>query len=456
MKLNRIAISLGLNIGLALLMFQVPLVATIHAITVLAIGVFWGLFGKRAERVAYISAYIVGSEILWRMCNAEVYWEYGKYSLALVLLIGILRLTKKPVFLTPLIYFFLLLVSSVLTLRALGLTEEARQAISFNLSGPFALSISLIFFYRWSTNVEQIKHLLLWLLSPVLGVASIGFFSTVTAENLRFTLNSNFVTSGGFGPNQVSAILGLGAVVCSVLFVLEKSLRVRCLLIVLTIWLLIQGGLTFSRGGIFNAAMCMALLFVHSLGNRQMRNALIILVVVLMFVGGYLIVPYLEEVTGGRIVDRFSSFETTNRADIAAADLEVWFDNFLMGVGPGMARTFRTRFFGGEVAAHTEFTRTLAEHGLLGLIGGLLLLWASVRTYFRAPTGYPRAWIAIMSGWALAEMSHAAMRIAAISFIFSLAFIQWRNIVSDAAPERRSFPKFGVPASFESARPHNR
>ena len=69
--------------------------------------------------------------------------------------------------------------------------------------------------------------------------------------------------------------------------------------------------------------------------------------------------------------------DTTGREDIARADLEVWFDNPVLGVGPGVAKEYRAATFGRAAAAHTEFTRLLAEHGILGLVALIILYWHS-------------------------------------------------------------------------------
>ncbi len=42
------------------------------------------------------------------------------------------------------------------------------------------------------------------------------------------------------------------------------------------------------------------------------------------------------------------------------------------------------------MASHTEFTRLLAEHGFLGLIALLLLLWIGARNLARVPVAWQR------------------------------------------------------------------
>jgi len=74
----------------------------------------------------------------------------------------------------------------------------------------------------------------------------------------------------------------------------------------------------------------------------------------------------------------------SGRAKIMALDLEIFRDNFLMGVGPGAARDLRWKYgYGTVVGAHSEFTRMLAEHGLFGLISLLSILILSLKEYQR-------------------------------------------------------------------------
>jgi hypothetical protein len=79
------------------------------------------------------------------------------------------------------------------------------------------------------------------------------------------------------------------------------------------------------------------------------------------------------------------------------------------------------------VASHTEFTRLLSEHGTFGLLALLVLVAVAGLAYLRAPSALEKAWVSAFSGWAFIEMSHSAMRIMAISFLFGLAVIQWRR-----------------------------
>jgi hypothetical protein len=61
----------------------------------------------------------------------------------------------------------------------------------------------------------------------------------------------------------------------------------------------------------------------------------------------------------------------------------------------------------------------LAEHGLFGLAAILLLLSIVVHEVRRGHDGQSKGLSAGMMFWCLVEMTHAAMRIAAISYFFA-------------------------------------
>jgi O-antigen ligase len=125
---------------------------------------------------------------------------------------------------------------------------------------------------------------------------------------------------------------------------------------------------------------------------------------------------------------RFSSTETTNRINIILAEINVWKNNPILGVGPGMAKYYSLDILGFYSAAHTEYTRILAEHGIPGIFAILIFLIIGIKAFLKTPEGLPKAWMAALMVWPMVEMTHSAMRIAAIGFVFGLAVAQWRPL----------------------------
>jgi len=411
---------------LALAMRDSSLLATAHALATLAFGLWFALFSKDTRKVSYVAAYIAGAEVLWRMTNAQIFWEAGKYFTILIFGIAMLRKKswKRPAL--PILYFGLLCISIPLTLLRLGVSSAARDAISFNLSGPLSLMVCVLYFSQISFDKVSIQRILWFLAIPILGVATLTLSGTLSAGTIEFSNNSNFVTSGGFGPNQVSAILGLGGALLILLFLMGKGIFLRWIPMIIGLVLLALSAITFSRGGLYNAGIMLALALVHSIRSGRRWIATLFALLIIGLVSVYLIFPVLNSFTGGRLEQRFSNLDTTNRAKIAQADLALWSANPVLGVGPGLSEYDRIALLGFEDAAHTEYTRLLAEHGTAGLVALLILLLMSIQAYRRAPNLDVKIWIVALLTWPIVEMAQAAMRIVAISFLFGLAMVNWK------------------------------
>jgi O-antigen ligase len=412
---------------MALVMRGISAAPTYHALATIGLGLWWTTLRYRPTLAVNVAAYIAGSEVLWRMTGTGLFWEFGKYGVTLILLLLFARMPHhRTTNWWALFYLGLLLPSAGLTVQQLGLTL-ARDAISFNLSGPFSLAVAVLFFSSLRADFIDLEAVVFSLLAPIVGVLSICTFSTVMAGSIQFYSESNYVTSGGFGPNQVSAVLGLGALL-SLLIAFQRSRPwMRWTFFGLTAWFLVQGVLTFSRGGVLNAVICIGFLVIHLVRQPRIRVTVLGVLVVFTFLGATVIVPRLNDFTGGALQERYSSTSGGLRQTIVEEELDLWRENPLLGVGPGMSKYYRSDLLGFEVASHTEFTRLMSEHGTLGLLALLVLIGIAARCYLKAPTALEKAWVSAFSGWAFIEMSHSAMRIAVISLLFGLATIEWRR-----------------------------
>lgn len=411
------------HIPLALVMKQFALLATLHAGVTLGVGLWCAAISRKSELVAYVSAYIAGAEVLWRMTSAQVFGEFGKYATVAVLIIAIVRFHKLAGARLPLVYFILLLPSAILTISALS-SAGARDQISFNLSGPFALTICAWYFSRLPLSPAQLHRLMLTLIGPVIAIATIAVYSTLTADyaTIDFTQESNYITSGGFGPNQVSNMLGLGAMLAFIyVFQSRQSAVLRLLMFGGVITFGAVSALTFSRSGLYNAGAAALVIVLFS--AREVRTLMRLLVVagLLYLVASAVIIPGLEQFTQGAISQRFQDVSIGQRVDIAQADLKIWEDNFLFGVGPGLAKEQR-HLASGPAAAHTELSRLLAEHGILGLLALALLAAMAFRNIARVETSSDKGLVAGLLVWTLFFFLNSAMRMVAPSFIFGLTF----------------------------------
>src|SRR5687768_13485298 len=85
-----------------------------HALGVLGLGVWWATMGRRPSWAVAAAAYIGGAEILWRMTGTGLFWEFGKYGAALILLLVFVRLpSHRTTYWGALLYIVLLIPSAL-------------------------------------------------------------------------------------------------------------------------------------------------------------------------------------------------------------------------------------------------------------------------------------------------------------------------------------------------------
>ena len=396
-----------------------PAIAVTHAVGCLVIGLV--IAARRPiHEVAYFVGYVSIAEVLWRMTRTPIFWEFGKYSVCVVLLVAMIRVRLVRNRVTAIGYFLLLLPSALLTIMAFEI-GNAREQLSFNLSGPLALCIAALFFSNVRLRTEHVRTTFFVLIGPACGIVAFAYTKLVEVAALEFTANSNPLLSGGFGPNQVSAVLGLALLGC-VLMLMERKhpLHIRIALIAAAIVFAAQAALTFSRGGLVLSFISCVGAAMYLLRDARARATLLLVTVILSAVAVVFVIPRLDEFTSGKLAERYSSVDTTGRALLAGFDLQIFEDNPMLGVGPGVATPIRAKM-GHFGAAHTEFTRMLAEHGILGAVAMVFLLVLVFRTIRQSRGYHARAIVVALASWAMLFLLINAMRLVAPAFALGLA-----------------------------------
>jgi O-antigen ligase len=426
-----IFILLGIHVPLGYLMYLSPYVATIHALVILVLGLWFIVHDPQPFRLIYLTGYVAGADVLWRMTQAKVFWEFGKYAIIILFILGLLK-WKMRLLHRSLLYIFLLIPSVFLTVFGGDSLLNARREISFNLSGPITMAIAIIFFSGVKLKIDKVWRLLFYAVMPIMSIVFLVMFNIYTAKAIYFTMGSNFIASGGFGPNQVSAILGLGALLCWLFIVTQNRFTAVCWIISgMMIAFLMQSMLTFSRGGVANFLVAALFATPFLVAGRHKILSVMMTGIIILGIFGAVIIPKMEHFTKGALGDRFSDTSTTGRWQIMKQDLELWQENFLLGVGPGRSATERFQIdrpmiFNSSTsltaAAHSEYSRLLAEHGLLGLMALFLLGFMFLQAFLSAPTPRAKGLTLAFMLWSLAYMGHAAMRLSAISYFFALPF----------------------------------
>lgn len=415
-----------LHIPLGLVLYRLGALGAIHPLIVLLLGLYLA-FRKsvKIERVAFVAAYLIGAEVLWRMSGAAaaVGWEFGKYGAAVLMIVALAQRGHWKIPTMPLLYLIFLLPSCLLTLTGSEF-ENAREKLSFNMSGPFLLFVACWFFSHVRINQFQLKKLLLMIAVPLVSVAVATLFYAVTVPDIQFGNESNFATSGGFGPNQVSSMLGLGVFVCLACYLLFKNnYRDTIYLVVLMILFAAQSVLTFSRGGIYNAvgAVVIVLFFQMRNFNSGVKKLIPVLGITLVFL--ILIFPFLNDFTGGNLQERFESTDSTNRIEIIESDFQLFMENPILGTGVGESKRERKEFLDFQATSHTEFSRIISEHGVFGIFSLIALGLATIYNLRRQKTTLGKALVGGVVIWSSLFMMNAGMRLAAPAFMWSLSFL---------------------------------
>ncbi|HWJ97224.1 MAG TPA: O-antigen ligase family protein [Acidimicrobiales bacterium] len=437
----------GLIIAQALLaryMTQIPRLGQIQAVMILAL-VGYGALKRNTPLMLCIAAYLPGAEIVWRQAHVTLPYLFAPYTLTAIAVLSLITCypSINRIGREALLYFALLIPSSLITFSIAQ--HGGRKLVSFALSGAAALAALTMLFSQVAIRPWLYRRLLWVMLISGVGPLSVALTAIsdyiVNVGTLEFNGESNSVTSGGFGPVQVSSLMGLTVLVAVLLVLAERDVATRVIAGVVGIWSATQSLLTFSRGGMFAVAIAVAGLVVVQAWNREARRKVFALVGVSLLIGYYIIIPRLDAFTRGGLEERFSDTQT-GRTTLAHNDIQIFLEHPVFGVGPGMSKYRRLPYeicelrsdrCNYEGSSHTEFTRMIAEHGSVGLAAMAILLLLAFHAIRRA--GPSLAFTVVMLLWAIAQMVYANMRIAAVPFAFALAFIQIRDPNDDPVTE---------------------
>lgn len=426
-----------IHIALGILLNKFSFLSTYFAFLIIVLGSYAILFKKdplRKYPLLFIS-YIVGIEVLLRMTGAKIFWEFGKYALIYFLILALLRYQRRINFYLPILFYFILLLPSIVFIP-MDSFSFFRQNLAFNLSGPFALFLCSTYFYNRSINKQILGEILFSLILPVLTMAVYNFMTMPNLSTYIFVPYSDISTSGGYGPNQVSCMFGLGAVSILIGQVLKLELfPYKYLGLIILVIFFGLGLITFSRGGMLAALISFLIGICYYLFNDQSKMQLLLKSLGLF--GASLIAWFIVlSVTDGVIQQRYGFsnsvggdnfvLDLSGRGLIYEIDFKIFYDYFFKGVGPGQANNLRAAYgYSGKVSAHTEYSRMLAEHGILGFFSLICFIFSIYFNLNKYDLNYGKFVKIIFGALALLTMAHSAMRIAMPSYLFSFIMFKY-------------------------------
>jgi len=421
-----------LHVGIGFLVFVFPFSAKIYGYAIFILGAYFIVRTQNKNNEALMAAaYVVGSEVFLRMTHGNPLYEISKYGVIVYILMGMYfsGFSKGA---APYWIFLLLLVPSVvLSTFVLNFDAKIKNTIAFNISGPVCLGVASIYTFRRKIPIGQMNNILLSMGLPIISCMIYLTFYTPNIRDIVTSTQSNYETSGGFGPNQVATILGMGMFIFFSRIIVESRTKyVLMMNLIVALLITYRGVVTFSRGGMITGVLMITLFvfflyFKSNLGGRLKLNYLIILVVIALIVtwsytsfqtGGLIDKRYANQDAAGRTKDT----QFTGREEVALSEWDTFLKNPIFGAGVGKGAELRKAATGDGTLSHDEITRMLAEHGTLGIFALLILFFTPLVLYVE--NKFNLYLLCFVAFWFL-TINHASMRIAAPAFVYSLSLL---------------------------------
>ena len=435
MKFNYL-ISILFHVLLGVIVFFVKPFSILYFLAIIFFGIY-RIYNSDQERIVFSvlssAAYIVGAEVFLRMTKGNIGYESVKYVVTIYMFIGLLidrRFNKGS--LVYLIYLFLLLPGVIVASQTLNFDTVFRKAIGFNLSGPVTIGLVGLFCFNRKLTYKEFLNVLFFLGLPIISMTTYLFLYTPSIKSVLSGTVSNFAASGGFGPNQVATILGLGMFIFVVrFFMTSKNLFLKLINLFLISAIGFRGIVTFSRGGILTALiMIVIFLGLYFFRLKSHLKGRLISYALIIFLGAICIWGISSSSTEGLIDKRYAnqnasgevkSDVTTGRSSLFLFEFEAFKEHAVFGVGVGKLKELRFEKEGVMAASHNEMSRILGEHGSFGLVAFLILLLTPL--VYRLEHNKNIFAYSFWIFWLL-TINHSAMRIAAPAFLYGFSVLR--------------------------------
>ena len=377
------------------------------------------------------ACYVAAAEVFFRMTDGLIFYETGKYAVILFIIIGLYFYDFKEKISIFVIYLLLLVPGIIVTYLNVTYQIDFRKTILFNISGPLSLFFSAVYCFKRETNIDTYIKLLDILVLPIVAMSSFLFFYTPDLQEVVTGADANFAASGGYGPNQVSTILGLGIFALFVrLFIPYKTLILRLVMYAVLAFFSYRALVTLSRGGVFTSLiMCAVFILGYFNFSREQVKAKQIFRLSLIGFAALAIWAYSLTQTNDMLYNKYTNRNakgikqddfSTGRLTLIESELNVFAKNPIFGIGAGMGKFYRLETMGVIKASHNEITRLLSEHGVFGIFSILLLIGVPLYHYL---TDTRNIFIIPFLLFWLLTISHSSMRIAAPGVFYGLALL---------------------------------
>ncbi|WP_040251181.1 O-antigen ligase family protein [Psychroserpens mesophilus] len=446
MKTNITYISaIALHIFIGIIIYYNEALAKVYfavALTFFVSRIILAPQNTKTLEVLKAASYFVGAEVFLRLTRGSISYEAGKYLVIIFMLMGMLFKGVSGKAYPYLLYIMLLVPSIFVASTTLSFDANFRTNIAFVLSGPVCLGIAALFCYDKKVTYQQLNKLLVYMVLPLISHTAYIFFYNPSVREVITGTGSNRDASGGWGANQVSTVLGLGMFIMAVrLFTKSPTLILKILNIAIFCAIGYRAIVTFSRGGVVTAIIAIIAFVIIYYGrvSKKKKSEILMLSVIFCFSMGFTWFISSTQ-TDGYIDLRYSNKDhlgrektdvTTGRGELFKNELSGFISNPFLGIGSSRAKDQRIETDGQGVTSHSEVSRTLAEHGMFGVVMLIILLFKPID--FRSKNKRNYYFYAFLCFW-FATINHSSMRIAAPAFIYALALL---NVTNEKSPIHR-------------------
>jgi O-antigen ligase len=385
---------------------------------------------NRNNEALMAAAYIAGAEVYFRMTDGMVFYETGKYMVIIFLVIGMFFKGTSSKTIPYWTYLLILIPGIIVASITMSYEAEFKNQIAFNLSGPVTLGVSALYCYYKKIKKEDFQKVITFLLLPLISQMFYLYLYTPSLREGIISMSGNYAATGGYGPNQISTVLGLGAFLLVTRLFSVKNKFINILDLLLLGLMGYRAVITFSRGGVFTALICIvAFLIFHFFKQKRGEQGNNNFKLFLLGASIFLIWTFSSIQTFGLIENRYESRTaggelkddiTTGRVQLFTTELHAFYNHPFIGIGVGKGREYREESLGIEIASHNEISRLLSEHGLLGVFALLILIFVPILFWTKFRNNY--YFLAFMAFWFL-TINHSAMRIALPAFVYGLALL---------------------------------
>lgn len=418
-----------LHVGIgSLIAFHLPL-SKIYSLLIVIVGFYIVVKNKnKNNEILYVIAYIAGSEVFLRTTYGNHFYELGKYLMLFFTFLGFFYSGFLKIKNPYLIYLLVLLPSVFLSFMYIN--DDVRKTISIEILGPICLGVLALYTYKRQISAKQIRIILNLIALPIL--SSCVFLILRYSHNI-YKVNpyaSNFYFSGDYTPNQMATVLGLGFFIYLLKIIIESdSEKIFYLNIILFCLISYRAFLTFSRGGILTAVLTIIILFLsiyisrkgYYTLKRKIGLSFILFVSIFALTSCQTQNKLFNRYTNLKLLDSKYNFKKDGRYIQAKSDFENFIEKPILGVGVGKAKEIRMIKYKKEMSTHSEASRLLSEHGILGLLALSILIFYPLQLYSKDLRNFYL--LPFFVFWLL-TINHSATRVIAPLFLYALTLLQ--------------------------------